>query len=202
VSVRQVRRVLFSGLLLAVTSAYAQSQMQPQAPGDCPPPMPGHGPGPGAHMGFPDGGPPGHGPMGGPHGAFSRPDGTSSTMRGGLQLGPPGRWWDDPDFAKDLNLTSEQKSKMDDIFNAHKAEIFGSYTSLLTEESALEKVTQEAHPDETALFSEIDRIARARASLEKANAHMLLAIRREMNDKQLEQLESHRHFPGSRQPGS
>jgi hypothetical protein len=122
-------------------------------------------------------------------------------MRGGLQLGPPGRWWDDPMFAKDLGLSPDQTTKMDVIFNAHKAEIFGAYTALLSEESALEKMTQEKHPDEAGLFSAIDRIAHARASLEKANAHMLLAIRKEMDDKQLERLESHRHFPGQRQPG-
>jgi Spy/CpxP family protein refolding chaperone len=194
VTVRRIRHALFCGLLLAVTSAFAQ--MQPQGSGDCPPPMPDQGPR--QQMGFPDGGgPPGHGPPGG----FSRQDGTGSTMRGGLQLGPPGRWWDDPGFAKDLGLRAEQKTKMDDIFNAHKAEIFGTYTSLLNEEAALEKITQEAHPDEAGLFSAIDRIARARALLEKANAHMLLAIRREMDDQQLDRLESHRHFPGPRQPG-
>jgi Spy/CpxP family protein refolding chaperone len=189
VTVPRVKLVLFSGLLLTVTGAFAQTQ--PQAPGDCPPPMPNRGPG--AQMGFPDGGPPGRGPRGG----FPGPDGAMG-MRGWLPLGPPGRWWDDPDFAKDLGLTPEQKSKMDDIFNAHKAEIFSSYTSLLTEESALEKITHEIHPDEAGVFSAIDRIARARASLEKANAHMLLAIRREMDDKQLERMESHRHFPGPR----
>jgi Spy/CpxP family protein refolding chaperone len=195
VTVRRVRRVLFSGLLLAVTSAFAQTQEQ--GPANCPPAGPGPQMGPGSHMGFPDGGGPrGHRPPGGPA------DGTDSTMRGGLQLGPPGRWWDDPMFAQDLGLRPEQKSKMDDIFNAHKAEIFGAYSSLLNEEAALEKITQEAHPDEAGLFSAIDRIAQARASLEKANAHMLLAIRREMDDKQLERLESHRHFPGPRQPGN
>jgi hypothetical protein len=183
----RVKGVLFGGLLLAVTGAFAQTQ----GPGNCPP-------GPGSQMGFPDGGgPPGHRPPGGP-----RPDGTSSTMRGGLQLGPPGRWWDDPMFAQDLGLRPEQKSKMDDIFNAHRAEIFGAYSSLLTEEATLEKITQEAHPDETGLFSAIDRIAQARASLEKANARMLLAIRREMDDKQLERLGSHRHFPGHGQQGN
>jgi hypothetical protein len=198
VTIRRLKSVLFSGLLLAMTSAF--TQIQAQGPGDCPPGAPG------SQMGFPDGGgPPFHrppgGPAGGPQGSFSKPDGTNSTMRGGLQLGPPGRWWDDPGLATDLGLSPGQKSKMDDIFNAHKGEIFGSYTSLLNEEAALEKLTQETHPDEAGLFSAIDRIARARASLEKANAHMLLAIRREMDDKQLERLESHRHFPGTRQPG-
>jgi hypothetical protein len=193
---RQVRRVLFSGLLLVGASAFAQGPGQ----GNCPPPGPGQGPG--AQMGFPDGGGPhGQGTPGGPGGGFSRPDGTSSTMRGGLQLGPPGRWWDDLMFAKDLGISPEQTTKMDNIFNARKAEIFGAYNSLLSQESALEKITQEKHPDEAGLFSAIDRIALARASLEKANARMLLAIRREMDDKQLERLASHRPNPGPRQPG-
>jgi hypothetical protein len=192
VKVGRVKGVLLSGLLLAVGSAFAQTQVQ--GPGNCPPP------GPGSQMGFPDGGGPrGHGP---PGGGFQRPDGTNSTMRGGLQLGPPGRWWDDPMFARDLGLRPEQKTKMDDVFNAHKAEIFGAYNSLLSEEATLEKITQEAHPDEAGLFSAIDRIAQARASLEKANARMLLAIRREMDDQQLARLESHRQFPGPRQPGN
>jgi hypothetical protein len=122
-------------------------------------------------------------------------------MRGGLQLGPPGRWWDDLMFAKDLGISPEQTTRMDNVFNTRKAEIFGAYNSLLNEESALEKITHEKHPDETGLFSAIDRIALARASLEKANARMLLAIRREMDDKQLERLESHRPGPGGRPPG-
>ena len=141
--------MLLSGLLLAATSAMAQTQAP--GTGDCPPPMPSQGPG--QQMGFPDGGgPPGHrgpgGPPWGPQGGFSKPDGTTSTMRGGLQLGPPGRWWDDPEFAKDLGLRPEQKTRMDDIFNANRAEIFGSFTTLLNEESTLEKITQENHPDE------------------------------------------------------
>jgi hypothetical protein len=133
--VRQVRPVFFSGLLLATACAYAQGPGQ----GNCPPP--GSGPGPGAQMGFPDGGGPhGHGPPpGGPGGGFPRLDGTSSIMRGGLQLGPPGRWWDDLMFAKDLGISPEQTTKMDNIFNTRKAEIFGAYNSLLNEESALER---------------------------------------------------------------
>ena len=113
-------------------------------------------------------------------------------MRGGLQLGPPGRWWDDPYFARSLGLRAEQKSRMDDIFNTNKASIFALYTSLLTAEAALEKLTREPHPGEAGIFAAIDRIAQTRASLEKANAHMLLAIRREMDDSQIERLESHR----------
>jgi len=113
-------------------------------------------------------------------------------MRGGLQLGPPGRWWDDHSFAKGLGLRSDQKSRMDDIFNANKSAIFSSYQSLVAAESDLEKFTRQANPAEADIFAAIDRAAAARASLEKANAHMLLAIRHEMTDEQLKRLDSHR----------
>ena len=196
--VRHVRRVFFSGLLFAIAGAFAQTppqtpqQVPQQGSSNCPPWT-------GPHMGFPDGGGPGgHRPPGG----FSGPDGAGGGMRGGPQLGPPGRWWDDPMFARDLGLRPEQTTKMDDIFSAHRTEIFGAYNSLLTEETALEKITQGAHPDEAGLDSAIDRVAHARASLEKANAHMLLAIRREMDDQQIERLKCYRHFPGSWRPGA
>jgi len=113
-------------------------------------------------------------------------------MRGGLQLGPPGRWWDDRGFAKSLGLRPEQKRKMDDIFNANKGTILLRYQSLQQEEARLEDATREAQLDEASIFAAIDRVAQARASLEKANAHMLLLIRREMDKDQAERLEEHR----------
>ena len=140
-TVRHVRRVFFSGLLFAMAGAFAQTttaQTPPQGSSNCPPWT-------GPHMGFPDGGGPGgHRTPGG----FSGPDGAGGGMRGGPQLGPPGRWWDDPMFARDLGLRPEQMTKMDAIFSAHRSEIFGAYNSLLTEETALDKIMQAAHPDE------------------------------------------------------
>jgi hypothetical protein len=81
---------------------------------------------------------------------------------------------------------------MDDIFNANKTAIFTSYQSLISAENDLEKFTKQSNPAEADVFAAIDRVAAARASLEKANAHMLLAIRHEMTDEQLKKLDSHR----------
>src|ERR1700719_482801 len=48
------------------------------------------------------------------------PDGLRSTLRGGLQLGPPGRWWDDKEFAQELGLSAAQARRMDEIFQANR----------------------------------------------------------------------------------
>jgi len=170
----------------------------------------------GGHGGGPPGGGGGGGSMGGASGgAMGRsPFGTSSTgdtnnprtnppppgssgdatstMRGGLQLGPPGRWWDDKKFAKSLGLDSGQQHRMDDVFNASKPALVKLYKSLQHEESQLEKLTRGRNPDEAQIFTQIDHVTQARGDLEKASAHYLLAIRKEMTEEQIGRLDDHR----------
>jgi hypothetical protein len=105
-------------------------------------------------------------------------------MRGGLRLGPPGRWWDDKGFAKTLGLSKDQQKRMDTVFNANKGPILENYKALQKEESNLQKVMREKKLDEGRIFAGIDAVAQARASLEKANAHMLLQVRQEMDEDQ------------------
>ncbi len=113
-----------------------------------------------------------------------------STTRGGLRLGPPGRWWDDRDFAKSLGLAREQQQRMDEVFKANKGELFRLYRSLEQEESALRKICKGKTPDEAQIDGQIDRVEKARSDLEKANAHMVLAIRKEMTPEQAGKLDA------------
>ena len=171
----------------------------------------GHGGGPpgggGGGMGGGMGGPPpGGAGRDGPFGSMSSPDNrnspppgqpngggpTGSTMRGGLQLGPPGRWWDDPQFARSIGLDSKQQHRMDDVFGANKGNLVKLYKNLQHEESQLEKTTRGKELDENTIFQQIDRVTQARGELEKANAHMLLQIRKEMTPQQAALLDEHR----------
>lgn len=116
-------------------------------------------------------------------------------MRGGLQLGPPGRWWDNKSFAKSLGLRKDQQKKMDAVFNMSKGSILESYKALQKEESRLETLTKQPKPDEARIFAGIEAVAQARASLEKANAHMLLQVRQEMDADQIARMEKFREQP-------
>ena len=130
---------------------------------------------------------------GSPSGGRSRA--TTSTMRGGLQLGPPGRWWDDPQFAGELRLSVEQQGRMDAIFARSKADLFARYSALRDEEQQLGSQTGGSKIDEAVLFAHIDRVSKARAELEKANAHMLLQLRQELTPDQVVTLDAHRPGP-------
>lgn len=129
-------------------------------------------------------------PRGGPPPGSS--GGGSSTMRGGLQLGPPGRWWDDKKFAKSLGLNGDQQKRMDSVFGQNRDALVSRDANLQRAESRLEELTRTGKPSESALFTEIDHVAQARADLEKAYAHMLLQIRDEMTPEQIGKLDDHR----------
>lgn len=147
----------------------------------------------GGNPGFPGGAPTGTFPgthrIPGP-GSGSLPN--NSSMRGGLQLGPPGRFWDDKGFAKSLNLRKDQQKRMDSIFDANRAPLTENYRTLQVEEKRLEKITKERPLDETRVFAGIDAVVQARGNLEKANAHMLLMIRRELDNDQVVRMDSFR----------
>jgi Spy/CpxP family protein refolding chaperone len=143
------------------------------------------------------GGPPPPGERGDMHGPPppGPPDGRRSTMRGGLQLGPPGRWWDDKEFAQELGLSAAQARRMDEIFEANRGTLLQLYHSLEQQESILEQLTQGNHLREEPIFQQIDRVSAARAALEKASAHMLLQIRKQMTEEQTARLDQHRPNP-------
>lgn len=114
--------------------------------------------------------------------------GESNAARPAVQLGPPGRWWDDKSFAKSLKLRPDQKSRMDAIFEQNRAALLSRYQSLQQAQAQMEEIARSPNPDEGALFAGIDRVAQARAELEKTNAHILLQIRKEMDPDQIQRL--------------
>jgi len=113
-----------------------------------------------------------------------------NTPRDGLRLGPPGRWWDDKHFAKSLHLRPEQKQRMDTLFDENRANLVSHYQALQQEEGKMEDLAHAQTLDEKALFAQIDRVEQARAELEKANTHLMLQLRREMDADQISRLEA------------
>jgi Spy/CpxP family protein refolding chaperone len=107
-----------------------------------------------------------------------------------LQLGPPGRWWDDRGFAKNLKLRPEQQTRMDAIFEQNRGSLIASFQNVQQAQAQMEELSRSPAPDESALFAQIDRVAQARAELQKATTHMMLQLRKEMDADQLKRLEN------------
>jgi Spy/CpxP family protein refolding chaperone len=107
-----------------------------------------------------------------------------------------GRWWDDKSVARTLGLSKDQQKKMDGVFAANRAQLLESYNALQREQSNLEALNKEKKPDEAKIFASIDAVAQARAALAKANAHMLLQVRQEMDAEQNARMQKLREQSG------
>ena len=164
------------GLILLFAGAVALAQQPPQPPQ---PPQQGRGPGMGMGRGYGAPSPqPGRGPM----------------ERG------MGRWWKNPEMVEKLGVTADQQKKMDDIFQQHRLKLIDVTAAVEREEVTLQPMMEADQPDEARIVAQIDKVAQARAELEKANARMLLGIRRVLTPDQWKKLQAETPRPG-RGPG-
>jgi len=141
----------------------------------------------------PDG--PGDGPGFGPH----RPP----MERAMGPHGDFGRWWDNPRLSEKYKLTEAQRKGMDDIYQQHRLTLVDLHANLEKAELVMEPMMGADQPDETKILAQIDKIAQARAELEKANARMLLGIRKQLTPDQWKQIREDRaqHHMGPDGPG-
>ena len=182
------------GLILLFAGAVALAQPQPPQPPQPPqqpppaPQQPGRGRGMGMGMGMGMGRGMGMGPQPG---------------RGPIERGM-GRWWKDPQMVEKLGVTADQQKKMDDIFQQHRLKLIDVTAAVEREEVTLEPMMAADQPDEARIVAQIDKVAQARAELEKANARMLLGIRRVLTPDQWKKLQTEPPRlgggPGGQQP--
>ena len=111
-------------------------------------------------------------------------------MERAFRMGPRGRWWNNPEVAQKLGLSTDQQKKMDDIFQQSRLKLIDQHAAVEKEETILEPLLSAEQPDETRVLAQIDKVAQARAELEKANARMLLGLRSVLTTAQWKTLQT------------
>jgi Spy/CpxP family protein refolding chaperone len=107
-------------------------------------------------------------------------------------LGAQGRFWNNPRVVERLKLTDVQCKEFEEIFMQHREKLIDLRANLAKAELALEPLVRDSQPNETKILAQIDKVAQARAELEKANAAFLLAIRGKLTAEQWTQLQAER----------
>ena len=126
---------------------------------------------------------------------FRRPD-------GGFRIGPEGMWWKNPGVVQRLSLTADQTKKMDDIFQQSRLQLIDLKANVEKQQVMLEPMLSANPLDTNKAMAQIDKVAQARADLEKANAKMLLGIRAVLTPDQWTKLRDHQFGgPGGRGQG-
>jgi periplasmic protein CpxP/Spy len=104
--------------------------------------------------------------------------------------GPPGRWWMDPALVQKLGLTADQQKRIDTLFQQNRLKLIDLSAGLQKAEAIMEPLLEADRPDESQVLAQIDRVAQARAELEKANARMLLRFRSVLTQDQWKKLQA------------
>ena len=107
-------------------------------------------------------------------------------------FGDHGRWWNNPEMVGKLKLTDDQRKAMDDTLQQHRETLVDMRGALEKAELELEPMMKQDQPNESQILAQIDKVAAARAELEKANARFLLAIRSTLTPDQWKQMEADR----------
>lgn len=160
-----MKRALFAMAVSAALAVMASAQ----TPGDCPMVTPGPG-GAGHKMIMKD-----HIYM--THGA------------GGP--GMMGRWWKNTEVAQKVGVSDVQVQRIEQIFQDHRLKLVDLHANLEKEEARLEPMMDSDQPDEGQIEGQIDRVAAARAELEKSHSRMLLDVRRTLTADQWKKLQSY-----------
>ena len=111
---------------------------------------------------------------------------------------PPGKWWDRSDVIKRLKLKPEQRKQMDQVFQELRGRLMELNVSVDREEAALEPLMEASPLDDAKILPQIDRIAQARADLEKAEARLVLGLRHVLTADQWKSLQSEHDPPDLR----
>jgi len=106
--------------------------------------------------------------------------------------GMQGRWWVQPRVVEYLKLTEDQQKAMDGILMEHREKLIDLRAALQKTELKLEELVGDAQPNEAAIVAQIDKVAQARAELEKANARYLLAVWSKLTPEQRTQVKQFR----------
>lgn len=101
-----------------------------------------------------------------------------------------GKWWNDPRLAQELNITADQKKQMDSIFQQHLLNLIDLKANLEKQQVLLGPMISADQPNEADVLAQIDKVAQARADLEKANARMLFDIRKTLTPDQWQKLKT------------
>ncbi len=115
--------------------------------------------------------------------------------------GIQGRWWNNPKIVERLKLSDEQRKSFDDILFQHRETLIDLRGALEKAELELDPLIRSDQPNESKILAQIDKVAQARAELEKANARYLLAIRSKLTPEQWKQVQDFRAHRGQEHRG-
>ncbi len=101
---------------------------------------------------------------------------------------PEGKWWKRPRVAAEINLTSEQESRIESVFSRARPVLIDRKAELEKKQGELQDALEDPNADRRAIASRVEAVENARAELQKARILMVLDIKQVLRRDQWERL--------------
>ena len=92
-------------------------------------------------------------------------------------------WWRDAQFQRDLSLTTDQTTRIENLFQSTISELRAKKTELDQQEEGLSRLIA-ANADEAVVVKQVDKVESIRAHLNKTRTLMLLRMRQVLTPEQ------------------
>jgi len=97
-------------------------------------------------------------------------------------LAQRGKWWQDERFRRELGLTAEQTSRLEEIFQKHQPKLREHMRALDQAEDQLDQLIEKG--DDASVMAHMGVVEAARADFNKTRTLMLLRMRRSLTADQ------------------
>jgi hypothetical protein len=111
--------------------------------------------------------------------------------------GELGKWWQNPEIAKKLQLNDGQITQLDQIFYDHKLKLIDFGAEMEKQDLKLQTLLDADVPNEGQVESQVDQVLAARGKLEREYTMMNLDLRKVLSLDQWRQLKSIRGDGGA-----
>ena len=101
-----------------------------------------------------------------------------------------GKWWQNSETAKKLQLTDNQIAQLDQIFYEHKMKLIDYGADMEKQDLKLQNLLDADIPDEGQINAQVDQTLSARGKLEREFTTMNLDLRRVLSPEQWRQLKT------------
>ena len=132
--------------------------------------------------------PPGHG---------ARTEGRHRSMGGRVMMRHEmGKWWQDSELVKKLQLSDAQVKQLNQTFFDHRMKLIDYGAEMEKQDMKLQNLLDEDSPNENQVSAQVDQVLAARGKLERESTMMNLDLRKVLSVEQWRQLKSIRSERG------
>ncbi len=104
---------------------------------------------------------------------------------------PPGKWWQRPELVQDLQLTAEQRDKLDAVFQNAATELIDRKADVEKAQVALRGELDRPEIRKAELQKIVTQVSQARARQFEREVMMLVDMRSVLNEEQWRKMKTH-----------